>query len=671
MVVSDLKSIGKKFVFKINQVSHGRELSHAIVHTKMDAPTLLTLPARYGYLLHGREGAPWEKMSEAWQEKRFSDILMIPWDMAETLRKLVLTGAKETKVTLDQVKVIGQKEIPSLEQFTQAQTDKYQKWGEALIRSGTFARVTIAGGEAARFRKQGDPLAKALIPLTDQGPLSQETYFSVQARDLLLAQYRFNTAIPWLLYIHPAHRELFQKYLEANNYFRLDPNQIILAENTAYVPKFTPDGRIALLDDMQDSDQKGDEIAFYTSGHGSFAAAFRENPIFIEGKEHRHSAYNELAKGRGIKYLFQSNIDNLGASVSTREYSIILGIYYEKESSKDGYKMLIELTTPLIGTHPDGSRFFWDEGGVALRINGQPTIVDVNPQSAETEVINLTQNLDKPFPFNTANATYGIESIPEGITLPILTQNRNGLTQLDRNFWTIAGFIKTAFIQVPRNIPESLAELPPKKDGMSISQLSLPQPFTGPGPKSRFIPTKQKAHQRHAAELYRYTVKSVEEEIHARIKLKSRILIVEDDEVEIGTLKAQLEKDGWDWHCFEIAKNKEQAQAALSLNKYDFIVLDSILTKKDRGETSDGVALLIDLKDEKKENPALNFPTPVLFWSSHKSISATSGMTMDLEDTNELIRLRIIKLVKKAEATVKLSNLIVEEILKGPVRTEK
>ncbi|OGC11750.1 hypothetical protein A3K48_04580 [candidate division WOR-1 bacterium RIFOXYA12_FULL_52_29] len=605
---------------KAPEISFGRRPCHQIIWNGKQRQTSVLLPTDYTYLLQGRDGSPWHRMSAEWQQQRFTDLAKIPWDTTDTVRNLV-GHPRSTKIRPEQVSFIDQADIPTL--TTLSTQGKHEQLGELLIRSGRLARITVAGGEAARFRNPGDLRPKALIEITDEGPLANETYLSIMAHDHLLTQQRFqpSSPIPWLLFVSATMRQNFEDYFKQHDYFGLDPDSIALFENTAYVPKFRRDGRIALIADMDGGETQEDRIAFYTSGHGALVQAYRENQIFIRGKRYDQTPHDFLAQ-RDVRQIFQSNIDNLGARTSTRGYSIVLGYYAAKEE-ESGVRMLVELTRPLIGIRQDGTKFFWDEGGVALNVDGVPTIVDGN--ALAESVLQQTRNPEKPFPFNTANATYGVESIPAGASLPDLIQVRNGLSQLDRNFWNLAGIIETAFVEVPRHIPDRLGELPPTKINQPVSRLSPFAETTGPiDGDNRFIPVKQWGHRRQAASLFVYITSYNHDLLLDRVKGTTKVLIVDDANAFREGTADLLRADGWT--NIATAASREEALKLLADQDFDLIMLDSILEPENQQqEMTGGVSILRGLKD----NPeARNHNARVLFWSGQESVEASKGLSV-------------------------------------------
>jgi CheY-like chemotaxis protein len=598
-------------------INFGDVPCHQVIHSRESRAVLVPKP--FEYLLQGRNGLPWHVMPQDWQEQRFHDLCQTGWAMADYISRLIKQGVS-TQISSSRIGFLNPGSIESLAGLPADVSQERDALGEKLIRSGSLARVTLAAGEAARFKNANDPRPKALIEISDAPPLEQETYLSVQARDILLAQHLYETRIPWLLFVHPAYRQAFEAYLDKNNYFELDPDNIIFTEHTGFVPKFTSQGKIATMADLDGEDPNNEKIAFGTSGHGFFATAFKENPVIIKGRRREGTTpYDEL-KARGIHYLFQSNIDNLGARISSMDYKVILGTFCER--AKEGVQILIELTTPLIVSRPDSTRFFWDEGGVALKVDGIPGIVDGN--ALEGDVRKMTRDPQNPFPFNTANATYGIETIPPGAVLSPTIQYRKGSCLFETNFWSLPGKTVTpGFVDVLREIPEALAVLPPIK-GESAGKLSHPKPLNGQQtPSNRFIPTKEFPHRDHAASLYAQAVLPVLNAVLAEKKATSRLLIVEDSPSFRGEVVKTLQGEGW--QLIEEAGNFAEAEQKLRTATFDFVVLDAILKPgAEEATEAQGVKLL---KDQKLVAGTPNHDTPFLFWSSFDSEEAFHGLS--------------------------------------------
>jgi CheY-like chemotaxis protein len=580
---------------------------------------MVLVPLPYAYLLEGRGGIPWHEMNPEMQRQRFEDFCRINWGQADFISRLILQGVSNTKVRSSQVEIIEPETIPSLARFSELERAQYREIGDSIIRGGGLCKVVLAAGDAARFRSPGDDRPKALIEISDRAPFSQETYLSVHARDTLLTERQHQTKVPLLIFVNPLYLRMFETYLAENRYFGLDPDNIIFVEHTGDVPRFTKRGRIAMVGDMAGQDPDNQQVAFGKSGHGYFATAFRENPVIISGRRLEGITPFDELRTRQVTHLAQFNIDNLGGRVSTEEYKIILGWYWSQEQA--GMQMVVELTTPLIGMRSDGTKYFWDDGGVALKVNGKPTIVDGN--ALEGDILKRTRNPEKPFPFNTANATYGVESIHTGISLPPTLQERNGVLLFETSIWNMARELNTGMLLVPRKIPESLAALPPTKTETAGRLVS---PYQGQGTvENRFIPTKEKQHREHAVELYSASSTPELRILQAEKMKHSPILIVEDNEQYAETISKILKDKGFG--NVTIVFEEEDAKRMLAQKKYAFILLDSILKtgEEKEGETG-GIRILKMLRKEAgPDHP--NRTTPVLFWTSQTSEAAFQGMS--------------------------------------------
>lgn len=115
-------------------------------------------------------------------------------------------------------------------------------------------------------------------------------------------------------------------------------------------------------------------------------------------------------------------------------------------------------------------------------------------------------------------------------------------------------------------------------------------------------------------------ISSISADVIKEIKTRSKILIIDDESGFLKSVKNALTRGGW--QLIETASNRAKAEEILKQNKYDFIVLDSVLSGI-TGDETDGVTILKGIKLDPK---TLNYGTPILFWSSHASIEASKGL---------------------------------------------
>ena len=489
----------------------------------------------------------------------------------------------------------------------------------------------------------GETPPKALVKIS---PKSDDTYLSVQGRDILFAQKFYKRVIPWLLFVNPLFREMFMQYLENQKYFGLSPEQIIFTEHTGSVPssRYRRTGRphIALLSDLdgRSYDIEYDQISFGTSGHGFFAYGFRHNPVYdVTGKEIRGQTPYQWLKERGIRQLFQANIDNLAATISTPEYPTLLGYYAHLEKTS-GIKMLVELVNPLIVKEGNDGTELWDDGGVAVNVDGRATVID--PSAFEAEVSgwfkSLVQNPDQPFPFNTANATYGIESIPSDIVLrPMLTGRKGKGTLYETSFWTLSmtGRVPTAFVIVPHEFPDSLGSQVPHRnipgEFQALRSGSLTPAATA---TTRFNPVKKLHHAEFAQNLFTVSVEprqlhsaTPSEPLHSKVSLQNsaRILIVDDQPDFLNPVVNSLADLGWNRGNIDTAVSPTEAREKLRTTRYHFVILDAVLLPGEGINHEDnGAAIATDCK---KDRTSTNYNTPMLLWSGYDSKHAFHGLS--------------------------------------------
>ncbi|MFA4843758.1 MAG: response regulator [Candidatus Margulisiibacteriota bacterium] len=152
----------------------------------------------------------------------------------------------------------------------------------------------------------------------------------------------------------------------------------------------------------------------------------------------------------------------------------------------------------------------------------------------------------------------------------------------------------------------------------------------------------------------------VEDRIAAGLKVSSNILIVDDNTIFLDLIKSALEEDGW--RQIDTAKNAIEATEKLKTRRYDYVILDSILSARNGRDATGGIKLLKSLITN-PDSPT-NFGTPALLWSSQASLEASRGLTLfdapRLEDRNIQVRKK-----EELRETAALSRLIIDGIIKS------
>ena len=155
--------------------------------------------------------------------------------------------------------------------------------GEAALRAGKVAAVTVAGGQGTRLGFDGP---KGAFPIT---PVEGKPLFQVFAEKLLAAQERYGHPIMWLIMTSPVNHEATLAFFKQHNSFGLDPKQIHCFQQRQ-MPVVDLDGKILL--------EGSDTIVLSPDGHGGLFHALL------------HSGLLERLHSQGVEILSYFQVDN-------------------------------------------------------------------------------------------------------------------------------------------------------------------------------------------------------------------------------------------------------------------------------------------------------------------------------------------------------------------------
>ena len=237
----------------------------------------------------------------------------------------------------------------------------YEEIGRAALAKGEFGVVILNGGMATRF----GGVVKGTVPV-----LGKRTFLELKAEDIKRMQDQVGCTIPVFLMNSFATEGPTQEHCVAHGNFGLQEGQITHFNQFISV-RMTESGHLFTTDDGN--------LSLYGPGHGDFAPALRSSGCldkFIEG---------------GGKYLFLSNVDNLGARVSP----IVLGYHIEKARP-----ITVEVTPKWPGD-VGGSPFIFDDN---LQLIEQVRY----PKGFDPDIVDV---------FNTNTFTFTAEALREEVDL--------------------------------------------------------------------------------------------------------------------------------------------------------------------------------------------------------------------------------------------------------------
>lgn len=161
----------------------------------------------------------------------------------------------------------------------------FQKVGESELHKGTFAVVTMAGGQGSRLGYHG-PKGTYLLNLKS----SKKSLFEIMYEDIQRANEKYNIAIPWYIMTSDENDAFTKNFFEANNYFGYSKNKITFFKQNK-LPIVSIDGNLIL--------QETYRIKEASNGNGNVFKALAKNNIIKQMEEH------------GIKWISFGGIDNV------------------------------------------------------------------------------------------------------------------------------------------------------------------------------------------------------------------------------------------------------------------------------------------------------------------------------------------------------------------------
>jgi UTP--glucose-1-phosphate uridylyltransferase len=275
--------------------------------------------------------------------------------------------------------------------------------GDAAIRAGEVGVVVLAGGMATRF----GGVVKAIVPVT-QG----RSFLDLKLADI-------GGRVPaYVMTSFATHDRIAQQLVDEKLTAELFPQLVSV--------RLTADGEL-----FHEADGG---LSPYATGHGDLTFALRASGI--------------LAKflARGGKYLYMSNVDNLGATLEPA----VIGAHIAR-----GAKVTAEVVRKEKG----------DKGGAPARVDGIPQIVEAFrfPPSFDQDTIPL---------FNTNTFVFDAKAIDRDFDLTFFRVEKKvedkKVIQFERLVGQITAFLPSHFLEVPRSGPAGRFQ--PVKDPEELDQ---------------------------------------------------------------------------------------------------------------------------------------------------------------------------------------------------------
>ena len=156
--------------------------------------------------------------------------------------------------------------------------------GENIIRNGQYAVVTMAGGQGTRLGHSG-PKGTFKLDVYGKG----KYLFEILCENLKEANKKYNIIIPWYIMTSKENNKETVEFLEKNNYFGYDKNNVIIFTQ-GELPLVDEEGKILIGKNMK--------IKEASDGNGGTYFSLRASGCLSDMKD------------RGIKWIFIGGVDN-------------------------------------------------------------------------------------------------------------------------------------------------------------------------------------------------------------------------------------------------------------------------------------------------------------------------------------------------------------------------
>lgn len=169
--------------------------------------------------------------------------------------------------------------------LTDAQRKKFDELGEASIKAGEYAVVTMAGGQGTRLGHTG-PKGTFKLDVYGKG----KYLFEILTENLKEANQKYGVTIPWYIMTSRENNAETVEFLKKNKYFGYDKDFVTIFTQSE-LPLVNEDGKLLIGKDFK--------IKEASDGNGGTYSSLRTSGCLAEMKE------------KGIKWVFIGGVDNV------------------------------------------------------------------------------------------------------------------------------------------------------------------------------------------------------------------------------------------------------------------------------------------------------------------------------------------------------------------------
>ena len=221
----------------------------------------------------------WSELNEDQKQSLQNQLNSIDFAKVDKLYKSLKT------ISIPQGEIVEPLDYFIKNEFSAKERRNLENQGTAMLKSGQYAVVTMAGGQGTRLGHKG-PKGTFELNLFPK----KESLFEILANKIKKANKRYNIEIPWYIMTSETNNGDTISFFESKNYFGYDKEKIkFFIQNK--LPLVDTNGKILLSETYQ--------VYEASNGNGNLFESLKENNMISD------------MKNRGIKWVFISGIDNI------------------------------------------------------------------------------------------------------------------------------------------------------------------------------------------------------------------------------------------------------------------------------------------------------------------------------------------------------------------------
>lgn len=250
----------------------------------------------------------YDELDDKQKENLLNQILSIDFEQILTLYD---NSMKSEKILPNEVTPL---EYFEKRKFSKEDINCYSNFGEELIKSNSFAVVTMAGGQGTRLGYKG-PKGTYILSFENY----KKSLFQIMCEDLKRANEKFGVTIPWYIMTSKENHSQTKNFFEENNFWGY-PKESIKFFTQGILPIISVDKKL-ILDNLFTIKQG-------SNGNGDVFISMNKHGILDELKEKNI----KWVSFGGIDNILLNNVDTffLGLAIN-KNYSLASKSIFKKE----------------------------------------------------------------------------------------------------------------------------------------------------------------------------------------------------------------------------------------------------------------------------------------------------------------------------------------------------